>query len=365
MISRGLLVLIGFVVIISLPACETSEAPLTIDIITTGPIAGKILDQHGNTVISGPRVYPDRPEERRYNEVNNDQFPQQGDTYTALFEIEAEGPVTLLFSIERDTPGGFFPVDLGEATEQRALFLIDGPVGAHASLTFSTTSDVDELLLTLDEDRDGQSDADIAPIATARGEDLGPAVGTGSIADVEEVSETVARVTLRAAAQSSESGVIYAVYPDQPQLQEYDEPILVTEGSLVIFAAYDETASLGRFQDLTVLGGIAPDIELELIPNGELAEIRTIVPGQNTTLTFSGVSGEQVELVFSDVEIGYENCCQARVIVLDPDGQHIMRWTRFGADGLVLNLTLEKTGTYTMHVDPELQHLLSTAVTLQ
>jgi hypothetical protein len=74
-------------------------------------------------------------------------------------------------------------------------------------------------------------------------------------------------------------------------------------------------------------------------------------PGQNATLTFSGIAGQTPVLQASNVVLA-SNSPGAGVYVFAPDGS-LFNENGFQAPGGVINLpTLTQTGTYTVYIDP-------------
>jgi hypothetical protein len=58
---------------------------------------------------------------------------------------------------------------------------------------------------------------------------------------------------------------------------------------------------------------VPPHVTGTITPGDARVSVRTTAPGQNATLTFTGIAGQRVSLRLSGVTIGSSTCCSAKV----------------------------------------------------
>lgn len=88
--------------------------------------------------------------------------------------------------------------------------------------------------------------------------------------------------------------------------------------------------------------------------DGTKVTVATTVPGQNTSVRFTGDAGTYVSLVASQVAFGGSSCCAARLSVVSPTGATVLSPTYIGSsNGFIDRLLLPVTGEYVVRIDPE------------
>jgi hypothetical protein len=104
----------------------------------------------------------------------------------------------------------------------------------------------------------------------------------------------------------------------------------------------------------------ATDLSGTITPGGSAVTTTTTIPGQNSKLTFSGISGQRVSLQLTSSGIAYW------VYIKKPDGSNIaQRFINSGFSGDFIDpVTLDTTGTYTISVDPFSTYTGSVTLTL-
>jgi RHS repeat-associated protein len=109
---------------------------------------------------------------------------------------------------------------------------------------------------------------------------------------------------------------------------------------------------------------VPADTSATITPGGAAVTVTASTPGQNATLSFSGVQDERVSLNIDQVTIG-SGCCSAKLSILNPDGSTLVNPTYIGPLGFFVDtLTLTQTGAYTILVDPQLNATGSARLTL-
>ena len=87
---------------------------------------------------------------------------------------------------------------------------------------------------------------------------------------------------------------------------------------------------------------------------GPPVTVTTSSPDENPRLAFQGSAGQRVSLGVTGVTMGTSSCCGAKVSVSGPDGSKLVAPTYFGTNGgFVDAVTLPRSGTYTILVDPQ------------
>jgi hypothetical protein len=93
---------------------------------------------------------------------------------------------------------------------------------------------------------------------------------------------------------------------------------------------------------------VVPADETGSITVGGYATMAIGVPGQNGRLTFTGVEGQRISLLMSEISINLSN-----VYILKPDGSQLTSDSGVGTDGgFIDTATLPASGTYTIVLDP-------------
>jgi YD repeat-containing protein len=142
----------------------------------------------------------------------------------------------------------------------------------------------------------------------------------------------------------------------------FDVQTLSTSGVYSIFV--DPQGSDIGSMTLT-LYDVPADVTTTITPGGAAVTVTTTVPGQNTTATFNGTSGQRISLRMTGVTIGSSSCCSTRVSILKPDGTALISPTLIGTSGGFFDVqTLAATGVYTILVDPQSSDIGSMTLTL-
>ncbi len=100
----------------------------------------------------------------------------------------------------------------------------------------------------------------------------------------------------------------------------------------------------------TVSGSVFALIEA----GGPPVTVTASTPDENPRLALRGSAGQRVSLGLSGVTMGTSSCCAAKVSMSGPDGSKLVAPVYFGTNGgFVDAVTLPRTGTYTITVDPQ------------
>jgi YD repeat-containing protein len=128
-----------------------------------------------------------------------------------------------------------------------------------------------------------------------------------------------------------------------------DVTALPTTGTYTI--AIDPAGSATGSLTLT-LYDVPADASATITPGGSAVPITMATPGQNGSLTFSGISGHRVSLAGSGWTSGQVFGCDVNVAIINPDTSVLAGSTCMEAGGFIDVRTLPATGTYTITVDP-------------
>jgi hypothetical protein len=97
---------------------------------------------------------------------------------------------------------------------------------------------------------------------------------------------------------------------------------------------------------------VPADISTSITPGGAAVPITVATPGQNVALTFSGTTNQRISLRFTGVTI-----IRSWVSIKNPDGSTLVGTTFMSLGGLFIDTkTLGATGTYTIHIDPDIEY---------
>jgi len=96
------------------------------------------------------------------------------------------------------------------------------------------------------------------------------------------------------------------------------------------------------------LYGVPPDAAAAIVPGGAPVSVQTTTPGQNAAVTFAADAGDRVSLKAGPL------CCSTRVSIVAPDGSTALAPTLMSSSGgFVEPVTLQRTGTYRIVLDPQ------------
>jgi RHS repeat-associated protein len=135
----------------------------------------------------------------------------------------------------------------------------------------------------------------------------------------------------------------------------FDALVLPQTGTytLVVDGAAAQTGSLSvRTYDASIVSG-------SITIGGSAVTTTLSSPGQDGNVTFSGTSGQAIQLVASSVSIS-----QSDVSILKPDGSTLVSPTLVTTTGKTLTTTLTSTGTHTIVVNPRTTSTGSMTLTL-
>ncbi len=344
MIAWGIIMI---VVAASVPSCLKTDAEHSIRVIVTGPLVGEVIDAEGNLIrsVTTDEPLPIHEFLNGFREATIDYRSDAGlfqvrdglvqsfwlqsidaDPYALHFTVVDQGPTTIQIVTDELPPrnsGG--PFAEGEKTVALSLFVITAPVGAELRMIFTANQDADEMLLAIDEDGDGAVDREQRAVAVQHGGDVGVnAEYDMTEAQVEELGEGRAQIALELKPPSREDSLLttyYSVYPAHPQPQPYTEPFVVDEGSFILYGSHANWGGREVPQELTVLGGIAPDVDATIEVDGPPVTIDLPVPGQRAFVSFEGRAGQEVTVIASEVSIGYLACCGVWFSIESPNGK--------------------------------------------
>jgi hypothetical protein len=124
------------------------------------------------------------------------------------------------------------------------------------------------------------------------------------------------------------------------------EPVALTQSGTYRVVVDLQGAATGS--STVTLYEVPPDLTGGIVPGGPAATVQTSAPGQNARLTFTGSAGQVVSLSTGPF------CCPSKLSILGPDGSTVSGPTLMSAGaGFVDAMTLPKSGTYTIVLDPQ------------
>ena len=181
----------------------------------------------------------------------------------SLRQVQEYQLVTIVVEVVQLDAGfrmNWFGSNEGEVI-RRAIWVLSEPYRSNFELAVPSSLDPTELLLQVDRNDDGIFDIDLPPQIAVIGNDLDVAHiswGVNSTAKVEHGPADQATITLDYPRdiQGWHAGpvqeIIYAVYPDQPDLQTYEGPFTVNAGNTVRYRILFENGHLGILPEIPV-----------------------------------------------------------------------------------------------------------------
>jgi hypothetical protein len=86
---------------------------------------------------------------------------------------------------------------------------------------------------------------------------------------------------------------------------------------------------------------------------GVTKHVPITTPGQNSVLTYSGLSGQRITVDVMNVTLGTTECCSAKIKITRPDGSTLATSQEFGTLGTYIDVkSLNANGTYKIWIDP-------------
>ena len=203
-------------------------------------------------------------------------YASGNDNLGALITTDDTSPVTIflrqaeeyqLFTIKADRihkDAGFRTGSISDSEGDliaRAVWVISVPVEARMELHLDPEKEPGELRVLLDTDGDGVTDTEIEPRIAVTGEALDPSNIIWKVnraSTVEPTGDGQARVTLdyprdiRGSLAGPLHEIVYAVYPDQPELQIYEGPFLAELGSTVQYRIIFQDGGVAEVPSLSI-----------------------------------------------------------------------------------------------------------------
>lgn len=225
-------------------------------------------------------------------------IPDRG-SYEAQFQVIDLGPIFLRVAHHYGGEGIW-----AESRTSSSTFFAIAPPGATMSLAFKSEQDPEKLRLHIDRDSDGKVDEKLSPLSCEEGDDV-LNWESRDRSEVEELADGRVRVTLQAAAGDGTSLAVrhfYALYSPQGIVQTYDEPFIVDRPSYLLYGAF----SCGvpeKLHGIDLLGGLGPDVVIDLSTDGSPVPVEFTVPGQLATLRYPATAGDQLEYLIEEATI--------------------------------------------------------------
>lgn len=282
---------------------------VTTSVIAYGPVRGFIEDDDSVRIddrfdlrpvhVGGNVAEPDK----KTSEVPGIEVsvPHRG-RYHAEFQVVDAGPIFVRVIDEYSAGQGIW-AEAG--MRSRVLFFAAAPPGATLSLTFETEQDPSELRLRVDRENDDVVDEELMPVGWVRVDDSSSGTPV-SQADIEELADGRARVTLQGTISNqaaSDVGLFYMLYPQHAVAQTYGGPFIVDRPSYLLYGAFNEHGSLGKLHGVDLLGGLGSDLEMSVPTDGTPLSIEFTQPGQRAMLRYPTSAGDQLEFLVEDALI--------------------------------------------------------------
>jgi hypothetical protein len=98
---------------------------------------------------------------------------------------------------------------------------------------------------------------------------------------------------------------------------------------------------------------VPPDFTGTTTPGGAPVTVTTTTPGQNASVTFSGVAGQRITVRGTSGAWTPITGCDVWVQIRKPDNSPIGSEVCMESSGVINAVTLPSSGTYTVWIDPE------------